>query len=534
MSFSHRSITSTLLATAVLAACSDSTTDPDPDPECTVSAVAITGAPGELQVPGTIQLAANVTQQNCTPAPTIAWQSSNNSRATVSSTGLVTAVATGEVTITASAGGKSGTANILITPAPTVASVQVRPDSIVIGVGPAHTLVASAFDDEDNEILGQTFTWLSLDPGTATISASGQLTGVTAGTSGTVTATTGAVTGQAQVHVTRSRLSFFWNDFANPVGEEFPDAFYQYRTLGGPPTVSRQGTGNYTASFPGSAAALYETEAYFVTPYSGPDGAYCRIGSWNSVSTTLTCLDVTGAATDMSWTVAMIGSGSLSGRWGYAWSQSAGANGPAHTSYRYNASGGDITLNRTGPGAYTVRFEGLGRKSASDREAVMVSAYGTGSTSDCIPASWTTVGADLDIEVRCVTPTGEPEDSRFTILVVDGARAGANLAFATTDQPAAAAHAPVNAAVKGVGGGGSVNVTRTETGVYEVNFTGFYRPAGLSETYLITATGPGFHRCQNTGWGTTSTPGGVAEIGVSCTNATGAAADTPFVIIGLQ
>src|SRR5690606_11517521 len=106
MSFSHRSITSTLLATAVLAACSDSTTDADPDPECTVSAVAITGAPGELQVPGTIQLAANVTQQNCTPAPTIAWQSTNNSRATVSNTGLVTAVAAGEVTITASAGGK--------------------------------------------------------------------------------------------------------------------------------------------------------------------------------------------------------------------------------------------------------------------------------------------------------------------------------------------------------------------------------------------------------------------------------------------
>jgi hypothetical protein len=233
----------------------------------------------------------------------------------------------------------------------------------------------------------------------------------------------------------------------------------------------------------------------------------------------------------MLWTVAMVGSASLSGRWGYAWIQNASASGAADVDYRFNASGGEIVSTRTAIGTYSVRFEGLGRKVAADREGVMVTPYGGSSTSDCRPESWTTVGEHLDVEVRCYSAAGDFEDSRFTVLVVDGPRAGANLAFAHADQPTSPSYAPANAAVRGTG---SVTVVRTGAGLYEVRFQGFYRPTGLAETYLITATGTPQHRCQNNGWGSTSAPGGLATVEVRCTTLTGLPVDTPFSIVGLQ
>jgi len=522
----------TFATVAMLGACSSSSTtpDPDPDPTCTVSAVGVTGAPAELLVTATVQLTANVTHANCTTAPTVTWSSSNNGRATVSNAGVVTGVAAGQVTITATAGGKSGNASILVT-TPQVSTVEVNPDSLVIGVGAGPTLSATARDAGAVAIPGLGYTWLSLDPAAVTVSAAGQVTGLTAGSSGTVTATAVGVAGQARVHVVRSRFGFFWNDILLPAGEDFPDASYQYRNIGTPPTVTRLSVGRYSAAFPGSGAAAHETEAWFVSAYGGPDGAWCRIGSWSAASTTLNCLDRTGAPTDMLWTVAMVGSTAFTGRWGYAWIQSGAGTVTADPEYRFNPTGGEIISTRTGIGAYTVRLEGLGRTAASDREGVFVSPYGSAETTDCRPTGWTTVGAHLDVEVRCYTPTGETLDSRFTILVVDMPRPGARLAFAHADQPATASYSPTNAAVRG---NGTVTVTRTNTGDYRVAFTDFYRTAGLSETYLVVATGNGMHRCQNTGWTTTGAPGQVAEVEVRCRTIGGVPVDAPFSIIGLQ
>src|SRR5690606_25122461 len=147
-------------------------------------------------------------------------------------------------------------------------------------------------------------------------------------------------------------------------------------------------------------------------------------------------------------------------------------------------------------GSYTVRFEGLGRKGAGDREGVFTEAYTEAAT--CQPASWGSDGADLVVEVRCFRDTdGVPANSRFTILVVDGARAGATLAFAHGDQPATGAYAATNSAVRPTG---SVQVNRNDTGLYSVAFTGFYRTGDLKETVLVTATGETPGRCLVNSW----------------------------------
>ena len=510
---------------AWLIACSDSPTDPS----CVVNSVTVTGAPTELEVNATVQLGATVDSDDCSNAPTVTWSTSSAGRATVSNTGLVTGVGAGEVTITATAGGKSGTATFDIELTP-VASVRIIPEAIVIGVGPAHTLVAQALDADDNVLPGRTATWAVTDGAGATITAGGALTGVTAGETAIVTASIEGVEADAEVNVVRSRLAFFWNDQLTPGGGAIPDTEYSYSSLGGAMTVSSSSTGEYAANFDGFDRELFETEAYFVTAYSAPLGGFCRNDGWGSTSVSVACFTANGTPADMLFTVAHVSSASLAGRYGYAWISAASASADASSNYRYNPTGGNIHSTHNAAGSYTVRFSGLGRKSANDREGVIVNAYVDGAT--CQPASWGTDGADLVVEVRCFRDTdGAAFDSRFVVLVVDGARAGARLGFAHADQPATATYTPANSAVRPTG---NVSVTRNGTGDYTVSFTGVYRTGDLAETFLISATGATAGRCSNAGWGYGDAANEPASVDVVCATAAGVAADMPFSIVVLQ
>ncbi len=84
-----------------------------------------------------------------------------------------------------------------------VASVSVSPSSTGLSVGDTATLQATLKDSTGNVLTGQTVTWSSSASGIATVSGSGLVTGVTAGNA-TITATSGGVSGTAQVTVTTS------------------------------------------------------------------------------------------------------------------------------------------------------------------------------------------------------------------------------------------------------------------------------------------------------------------------------------------
>ena len=88
-------------------------TVPDP-PRATTVTVSRTTA--ELDVGETVQLTAEVRDQNSNvmAAATVTWTSSAGSVATVNASGLVTGVAEGTATITASAGSAQGTAHIAV------------------------------------------------------------------------------------------------------------------------------------------------------------------------------------------------------------------------------------------------------------------------------------------------------------------------------------------------------------------------------------------------------------------------------------
>ena len=86
-------------------------------------------------------------------------------------------------------------------PPPTVASVVVTPSTAtLVSLGETVQLTASAQDASGTAIPGQTFTWSSSDGSVATVSPSGLVTAVAAG-SATITAATAGISGAAAIRI---------------------------------------------------------------------------------------------------------------------------------------------------------------------------------------------------------------------------------------------------------------------------------------------------------------------------------------------
>lgn len=145
----------------------------------TVANVAVSPNTASIAIGATTTLTATPTDANGTTVggQTISWSSNNTSVATVSSSGVVTGVAAGTATITASTAGKSGTATITVT-AP-VASVTISPSSVTLYSFVADTMLKQAQlsvvlkDAAGNALSGRSVTYTSSNPNVATVSASG-------------------------------------------------------------------------------------------------------------------------------------------------------------------------------------------------------------------------------------------------------------------------------------------------------------------------------------------------------------------------
>lgn len=169
---------------------------------CTVASVDVSPASTSTQVGDSVQLTA--TPKDATGAPIsgryIAWLSNNTLVARVSPTGLVTGVAEGTVTITASVDAITGTATVVVTPIP-VATVEVVPPSPTVAVNSTVQLTATTRDANGNALGGRAVTWSTSDPNVATVDQTGLVTGVGLG-SATITATSEGKSGTSTVTVT--------------------------------------------------------------------------------------------------------------------------------------------------------------------------------------------------------------------------------------------------------------------------------------------------------------------------------------------
>jgi uncharacterized protein YjdB len=187
-------------------------------PPVPVASVTVSPATPSVQAGATVQLSA-VTKDasgNVLTGRPITWTSSNTSVATISGSGLVTAIIAGSATITATSGTVTGTAALTVTaPAPVpVATVTVTPAAPSVQVGATVQLSAVPRDANGNVLTGRTITWSSSNNSVATVSSSGLVGALVAGTV-TITATCGGAAGTASVTVNQpaSPTTIFSDDF---------------------------------------------------------------------------------------------------------------------------------------------------------------------------------------------------------------------------------------------------------------------------------------------------------------------------------
>ena len=191
-----------LAATLLAAACGDGATDPAPPPELPrATTVAVTPRTAELTALGaTVQLSAQVVDQNgqAMAGAAVTWSSGSATIATVSATGLVTAVQNGSVTITATSGSASG--NAAVTVAQAASSVTMTPASDTLAPRDTLRLSAEATDANGNAVAEAEFSWTSSAAAVARVDNSGLVTAVAVG-SATITAVAGDASGTSEITV---------------------------------------------------------------------------------------------------------------------------------------------------------------------------------------------------------------------------------------------------------------------------------------------------------------------------------------------
>lgn len=192
---------------AALAAC-DTTTGPGQNPgqnPGTPAAVARVelAAPAATLAPGaTLQLTATPRDQAGTALTgrAVSWTSSDEAVAIVSTTGLLTARATGTVVVTAASEGRSAQVTLTVQAVP-VARVEMEPGgSVELQAGATLQLAAIARAADGTPLTGRAVTWASSNPAIARVSATGMLQAVALGNA-VVTATVEGRTGQVIVFV---------------------------------------------------------------------------------------------------------------------------------------------------------------------------------------------------------------------------------------------------------------------------------------------------------------------------------------------
>ena len=150
-----------------------------------------------------MQLTATVLDQNGQPiagAP-VSWTIDDNTVATVSTGGLVTAVQNGSVTVTATSGSAAGTAAVAVAQRPS--RIEVSPSAhTFFAVADAVQLTARPLDANGNDVSDATIAWSSADEAVATVDAAGLVTAAGNGSTD-VRAAAGGASGTAAITVSQ-------------------------------------------------------------------------------------------------------------------------------------------------------------------------------------------------------------------------------------------------------------------------------------------------------------------------------------------
>lgn len=130
----------------------------------------------------------------------VTWISSTPEVAAVNSTGLVTAVAPGTTTVTATTSGISGSMPVAVTSA-SLSALSVFPANDSVAAGATRQLAALAtYSDGTTHDITPSVAWSSSDPAVVAVDGNGLATGAAAGTA-IITGTRAGISGSAVLAV---------------------------------------------------------------------------------------------------------------------------------------------------------------------------------------------------------------------------------------------------------------------------------------------------------------------------------------------
>lgn len=215
----------------------------------------------------------------------------------------------------------------------------------------------------------------------------------------------------------------------------------------------------------------------------------------------------------------------------YVWANrpSAASYDPV-SRYAHNSTGGDVRVDRAGPGTYTVTFEGAAPALSGEKGrggVVHAVAYGARSKAICTvarwgPAIWSKSSA-LFVDVRCFDPAGKPADTRFVANFTNVAVAGkGRLTYFWTDRAVPDGERRLTHPYQYDSRGGPISYERLGVGRYRFSIPP--GPVDLRSTFPmvhVTAYHAGAVHCQ-VGWPDSRE--------VRCVDASGDPVDSRFTL----
>jgi len=281
-------------------------------------------------------------------------------------------------------------------------------------------------------------------------------------------------------------------------------------------TITRNDVGEYRVRFGGLERIGVGGGNVQVTA-NGGTADRCKVVEWFGDEVDVRCFDSFGIAVDWQFFVLVTRASEETANLAYAWADlPAAASYTANPTYVHNPGGGDVTVERSGVGLYTVTFGGFG-PIGLDGGNVIATAQGAGSE-HCKIDEW---GADAAY-VRCLDTNGAAADARFTVLYTKRIGPTPDLFYVWANGASAEAPYEPDTEYSYDPSGDPLSAVRDGVGVYRVFFPGLDELSVEGDgTMQVTAYGSDADTCR--AYGTTG-----EALNVRCYDAAGAPADSRF------
>lgn len=171
------------LAFLAAAACGGGDGGPTPPSDAAVSSVSVT-PDGQSLAPGqTLQLSATLRSASgaSLAGRNVAWSATPSAVGTITQAGLVTAVAPGALTVTATSEGKSGSAQLTVVSNSPVATIAVSAPQLTLIPQSTVQLAVVLKDAANTTLVGRTAVWTATPTTVGSVSANGVVTAISPG-----------------------------------------------------------------------------------------------------------------------------------------------------------------------------------------------------------------------------------------------------------------------------------------------------------------------------------------------------------------